>query len=81
MADANAPDLYVPLMSFITFVLVTGYARGSAAALNDGVVTFSPEVRRTKEGRWGVRQNLLEVATASQLLLSPLFPPWGWSQA
>lgn len=52
MADANAPDLYVPLMSFITFVLVTGYAKGSAAALNAGAGKFSPEVRV----RGGVRQ-------------------------
>eukprot|EP00903_Cladosiphon_okamuranus_P012030 g11295.t1 len=38
VADANAPDLYVPLMSFITFVLVTGYAKGSS-----GAGKFSPE--------------------------------------
>ncbi|CAN0037060.1 unnamed protein product [Ectocarpus sp. 12 AP-2014] len=44
VADVNAPDLYVPLMSFITFVLLTGYAKGSAAALSDGAGTFSPEV-------------------------------------
>ncbi|CAM9360628.1 unnamed protein product [Ascophyllum nodosum] len=45
IADVNAPDLYVPLMSFITFVLVTGYAKGaSAAAFSDDGNTFSPEV-------------------------------------
>ncbi|CAM9549133.1 unnamed protein product [Scytosiphon promiscuus] len=44
VADVNAPDLYVPLMSFITFVLVTGYAKGSAAAQSHGAGTFSPEV-------------------------------------
>ncbi|CAN0124073.1 unnamed protein product [Pylaiella littoralis] len=43
LADVNAPDLYVPLMSFITFVLVTGYAKGSAAAQHDKAGTFSPE--------------------------------------
>lgn len=50
VADVNAPDLYVPLMSFITFVLLTGYAKGSAAALSDGAGTFSPEVRGMR--RW-----------------------------
>lgn len=49
MADANAPDLYVPLMSFITFVLVTGYARGSAALKDETgkFGKFSPEVSTT----------------------------------
>lgn len=27
--DMNAPDLYIPLMSFITFVLVTGLLKGT----------------------------------------------------
>ena len=58
VADANAPDLYVPLMSFITFVLVTGYAKGSAAALNAGAGKFSPEVSSHKnrlqhQAAWG----------------------------
>eukprot|EP00904_Undaria_pinnatifida_P006697 jgi/Undpi1/3157/HiC_scaffold_15.g06531.m1 len=44
VADVNAPDLYVPLMSFITFVLVTGYGKGSAAAQSEGNSSFSPEV-------------------------------------
>ncbi len=47
----NAPDLYVPLMSFITFVLVTGYAKGSKAAMSDGAGTFSPEVSVRNETR------------------------------
>ncbi|CAN0468423.1 unnamed protein product, partial [Laminaria digitata] len=46
VADVNAPDLYVPLMSFITFVLVTGYGKGSAAAQSEGTSSFSPEVSR-----------------------------------
>ena len=35
--DENAPDLYIPLMSFITFVLVTGLLKGTR-------MTFTPEV-------------------------------------
>lgn len=27
--DINAPDLYLPLMSFITFVLITGLLKGT----------------------------------------------------
>ncbi len=37
MLDENAPDLYIPLMAFVTYVLVTGYAKGTAN-------TFTPEV-------------------------------------
>lgn len=35
--DMNAPDLYIPLMSFITFVLVTGLLKGTR-------MSFTPEV-------------------------------------
>ena len=35
--DVNAPDLYIPLMSFITYVLLVGFRRG----LGSG---FTPEV-------------------------------------
>ena len=27
--DENAPDLYIPLMAFITFVLITGLLKGA----------------------------------------------------
>lgn len=37
MIDENAPDLYIPLMAFITYVLVTGYAKGTSSS-------FTPEV-------------------------------------
>ena len=26
--DVQAPDLYIPLMSFVTFILITGFAMG-----------------------------------------------------
>jgi len=35
--DINAPDLYIPLMAFVSFVLLIGYAMGTA-------VRFTPEV-------------------------------------
>ena len=28
--DINAPDLYIPLMSFITYVLLVGYCKGAS---------------------------------------------------
>ena len=35
--DPNAPDLYIPLMSFITYVLLVGYCKGANNK-------FTPEV-------------------------------------
>ena len=35
--DVNAPDLYIPLMSFITYVLLVGYCKGASNK-------FTPEV-------------------------------------
>ena len=35
--DLNAPDLYLPLMSFITYVLLVGYCKGASNK-------FTPEV-------------------------------------
>lgn len=37
MLDENAPDLYIPLMAFVTYVLVTGFAKGTKNS-------FTPEV-------------------------------------
>lgn len=36
-ADANAPDLYLPLMAFITYALITGFVKGRAS-------NFTPDV-------------------------------------
>lgn len=35
--DANAPDLYIPLMGFMTFVILNGFARGASNS-------FTPQV-------------------------------------
>ncbi len=37
IADTNAPDLYIPVMALVTYVLITGMAHGTSA-------DFSPEV-------------------------------------
>merc|ERR1712146_234681 len=37
VADANAPDLYIPAMAFVTFVLAIGLVKGVA-------MKFTPEV-------------------------------------
>lgn len=35
--DVNAPDLYIPAMAFITYILILGFAQGKAGK-------FSPEI-------------------------------------
>lgn len=35
--DVNAPDLYIPLMSFLTYILVSGFVLGTQGR-------FSPEI-------------------------------------
>lgn len=37
--DVNAPDLYLPLMAFITYILLVGFVAGADAK-------FTPEVSR-----------------------------------
>ena len=36
--DENAPDLYIPLMAFITFVLITGLVKGMLNAFHPDVL-------------------------------------------
>lgn len=28
--DINAPDLYIPLMGFLTYILIVGYSKGTS---------------------------------------------------
>lgn len=28
--DINAPDLYLPLMGFLTYILIVGYSKGTS---------------------------------------------------
>eukprot|EP00981_Chlorochromonas_danica_P001355 scaffold289_cov169-Ochromonas_danica.AAC.16 len=39
--DYNAPDLYIPLMAFITYILLCGFYEGMRVATSS---TFSPEI-------------------------------------
>jgi len=51
--DINAPDLYIPLMAFVTYVLILGYMWGAA-------YKFTPEVLGTTASR-GVFALVMEV--------------------
>ncbi|KAF0694365.1 Aste57867_14776 [Aphanomyces stellatus] len=37
--DKNAPDLYIPLMSFVTYILIVGYIKGASGRFNPNVIT------------------------------------------
>ncbi|CAM9702265.1 unnamed protein product [Phaeothamnion confervicola] len=37
--DPNAPDLYLPLMAFITFVLTTGFVKGASGTFTPAALT------------------------------------------
>ncbi|CAK4764947.1 unnamed protein product [Aphanomyces euteiches] len=37
--DKNAPDLYIPLMSFATYILIVGYIKGASGRFNPNVIT------------------------------------------
>ncbi|RHY09669.1 hypothetical protein DYB36_000779 [Aphanomyces astaci] len=37
--DKNAPDLYIPLMSFVTYILIVGYIKGASGRFNPDVIT------------------------------------------
>ena len=56
-ADVNAPDLYLPLMAFITYILMAGFVAGASGAFtpellgvtaSSGVVTVVLEVLALK---------------------------------
>ena len=34
----NAPDLYIPLMSFVTYILLSGYVHGTSGHFNPDVI-------------------------------------------
>lgn len=54
--DVNAPDLYIPLMAFVTFVLATGLVSESWRCNAPGIVV---------ERRWGMSQ-LTKIRTAAR---------------
>lgn len=51
--DVNAPDLYIPLMSFVTYILIVGFVMGTA-------FKFTPDVLGTAASS-GILLLLLEV--------------------
>lgn len=55
--DENAPDLYIPAMAFVTYVLVAGFTMGVSAT---DLKQFSPEMLG-RTGSFGVVLWLLEV--------------------
>lgn len=38
--DLQAPDLYIPLMSFVTFVMITGYHHGQSNEFSSEKLTY-----------------------------------------
>ena len=38
--DLQAPDLYIPLMSFVTFILITGFSLGQKSEFNADKLTY-----------------------------------------
>ena len=58
--DANAPDLYLPLMSFVTYMLVAGFVSGA-----DG--RFTPEVLASS-GSFGLFMVIFEVCLIKLML-------------
>lgn len=43
--DMNAPDLYIPLMAFVTYVLVTGLLKGTRMTYVHHVVLYCARAR------------------------------------
>ncbi|KAI8893652.1 YIF1-domain-containing protein, partial [Globomyces pollinis-pini] len=43
-SDLNAPDLYIPVMSFVTYVIMVGVAKGLDSTKVDEKIDFSPEI-------------------------------------
>nr|CCA20329.1 conserved hypothetical protein [Albugo laibachii Nc14] len=58
--DINAPDLYIPLMGFLTYILIVGYTKGASNQ-------FSPDVIGADASYCLVMQ-LLEVAILASFL-------------
>ncbi|CAH0477910.1 unnamed protein product [Peronospora belbahrii] len=51
--DSNAPDLYIPLMGFLTYILIVGYSKGTSNQ-------FSPDVI-SKDASYCLVMQLIEI--------------------
>ncbi|EEY65613.1 uncharacterized protein PITG_03119 [Phytophthora infestans T30-4] len=58
--DSNAPDLYIPLMGFLTYVLLVGYSKGTSNQ-------FSPDVI-TKDASYCLVMQLIEIGVLAACL-------------
>ncbi|CAI5726185.1 unnamed protein product [Peronospora destructor] len=58
--DSNAPDLYIPLMGFLTYILIVGYSKGTSNQ-------FSPDVI-TKDASYCLVMQLLEISVLAACL-------------
>ena len=68
--DANAPDLYIPVMAFVTYVLIVGFVRGTQGE-------FTPEImgRRATVGLVAVGAEVLLLRMAL-FVISARGIPW-----
>ncbi|KAK4535247.1 hypothetical protein CDCA_CDCA04G1272 [Cyanidium caldarium] len=68
--DANAPDLYIPVMAFVTYVLIVGFVRGTQGE-------FTPEImgRRVTVGLVAVGAEVLLLRMAL-FVISARGIPW-----
>ncbi|KAG7391204.1 Protein yif1b [Phytophthora pseudosyringae] len=58
--DSNAPDLYIPLMGFLTYILIVGYSKGTSNQ-------FSPDVI-TKDASYCLVMQLIEIGVLAACL-------------
>ncbi|CAI5715603.1 unnamed protein product [Hyaloperonospora brassicae] len=58
--DSNAPDLYIPLMGFLTYILIEGYSKGTSNQ-------FSPDVI-SKDASYCLVMQLVEIGVLAACL-------------
>ncbi|CAH0513984.1 unnamed protein product [Peronospora belbahrii] len=58
--DSNAPDLYIPLMGFLTYILIVGYSKGTSNQ-------FSPDVI-SKDASYCLVMQLIEIGVLAACL-------------
>lgn len=56
--DINEPDLYIPLMAFVTYILIVGFVIGSSSTTDSS--NFSPELLASTASK-GLMITLLEI--------------------
>lgn len=69
LVDVNAPDLYIPLMGYMTFVILNGFARGAANS-------FTPQSLVQTTSSCLVMEIIQVLATRVALQLMQATIPW-----